>query len=61
MKPLLGDVAPFSDEERDIFAHEDTHLYALSLGFDSAADMKEWGEQVERERLAELACNNEEK
>lgn len=50
----IDDRRPFSDEERRILACEDGDLYALAWGFDSAAELKAWGEQAERGGLPEL-------
>ncbi len=36
-------------------AADQADLWANWYGFDSASDMKKWGEQAERDRLAELA------
>ncbi|WP_299085736.1 hypothetical protein [uncultured Ruegeria sp.] len=36
-------------------ANERAHLWALWYGFQDADELKEWGEQAERERLAELS------
>lgn len=49
---LDDDVFRVSDEEPSRMAREDAELYALAWGFDSAAELKEWGRQAVREGQA---------
>lgn len=43
-----------SDPHAEIVIREQADLWAMSHGFSDADDMKQWGEQIERERLAEF-------
>ena len=43
-----------SDPDAEIVIKEQADLWAMSLGFSDADDMKQWGEQMERERLAQF-------
>ena len=43
-----------SDPDSEIVIKEQADLWAMSHGFSDADDMKQWGEQIERERLAEF-------
>jgi len=42
------------DPDSEIIIKERTDLWAMSHGFSDANEMKQWGEQIERERLAEF-------
>ena len=42
----------------EILTTEEADLWAMSYGFRGAEEMKEWGEQMERERLAEKAVSS---
>ncbi|MEO9824145.1 MAG: hypothetical protein ABJF50_06985 [Paracoccaceae bacterium] len=44
-----------SDLEADYFKAENADLWAMWYGFGDADELKEWGEKMERDRLAELA------
>lgn len=44
-----------SDPDAEIVIKEQVHLRAMSNGFSDADEMKQWGEQMERERLAKFA------
>ena len=44
-----------SKSAADLMTDEQADLWAMSYGFADAREMKEWGERVERERLAESA------
>lgn len=46
--------------DRDQAAADQADLWANWYGFDSASEMKKWGEQAERERLADLAGKRDE-
>ena len=46
--------------KRDLAAADQADLWANWYGFDSASEMKKWGEQAERERLADLAGKRDE-
>ena len=41
-----------SDPDSEIVIKERADLWAMSHGFSDADEMKQWGEQMERERLA---------
>jgi hypothetical protein len=41
-----------SDPDAEIVIKEQADLWAMSHGFSDADEMKQWGEQMERERLA---------
>lgn len=41
------------DQDAEILEREQADLWAMSYGFSDAAEMKQWGEQAEREYLAE--------
>ena len=41
-----------SDPDAELLPKEQADLWAMSYGFTDADDMKQWGEQMERERLA---------
>ena len=41
-----------SDPDSEIIIKERADLWAMSHGFSDADEMKQWGEQMERERLA---------
>ena len=41
-----------SDPDAEIVMKEQADLWAMSHGFSDADEMKQWGEQMERERLA---------
>ena len=41
-----------SDPDAEILIKEQADLWAMSQGFSDADEMKQWGEQMERERLA---------
>ena len=43
-----------SDPDAEIVIEEHANLWAMSHGFSDAGEMKQWGEQMERERLAKL-------
>uniref|UniRef100_UPI004048BDAD hypothetical protein n=1 Tax=Yoonia sp. TaxID=2212373 RepID=UPI004048BDAD len=43
-----------SDADAEIVLKEQADLWAMSHGFSDADEMKQWGEQMERERLAKL-------
>ena len=43
-----------SDPDAEIVIEEQADLWAMSHGFSDADEMKQWGEQIERERLAKL-------
>jgi hypothetical protein len=43
-----------SDPDAEIVVKEQADLWAMSRGFSDADEMKQWGEQMERERLAEF-------
>ncbi|WP_299567964.1 hypothetical protein [uncultured Sulfitobacter sp.] len=42
------------DPDSEIIIKERTDLWAMSHGFSDANETKQWGEQMERERLAEF-------
>jgi hypothetical protein len=44
-----------SDPDAEIVIEEQADLWAMSHGFSDADEMKQWGEQMERERLAKFA------
>lgn len=39
----------------EVLEDEQANLWAMSYGFGDTDEMKEWGEQMERDRLAEIA------
>ncbi|WP_341235923.1 hypothetical protein [uncultured Sulfitobacter sp.] len=41
-----------SDPDAEILIEERADLWAMSHGFSDADEMKQWGKQMERERLA---------
>ncbi|SEQ79035.1 hypothetical protein [Thalassovita taeanensis] len=41
-----------SDPDAELLLKEQADLWAMSYGFIDADEMKQWGEQMERERLA---------
>jgi hypothetical protein len=43
-----------SDPDAEIVIKEQADLWAMSHGFSDADEMKQWGEQMERERLAKF-------
>lgn len=43
------------DQDAEILHKEQADLWAMSYGFGNADEMKQWGEQAEREYLAERA------
>ena len=43
-----------SDPDAELLLKEQADLWAMSYGFIDADEMKQWGEQMERERLAEF-------
>jgi hypothetical protein len=43
-----------SGPDAEIVIEEQAELWAMSHGFSDADEMKQWGEQMERERLAEF-------
>ena len=43
-----------SDPDAEIVIKEQADLWTMWHGFSDADEMKQWGEQVERERLAKL-------
>ena len=51
-------LSPHSAEETEMLMREKADLWAMSYGFRDTEEMKEWGEQVERERLAEKALSS---
>ena len=44
-----------SDPDAKIVIKEQADLWAMSHGFSDADEIKQWGEQMERERLATFA------
>lgn len=40
-------------------AEEGANFWAMSLGFNDADELRQWGEKVERNRLTELAFKKE--
>lgn len=45
---------PLPDPDTEIVLKVQADLWAMSHGFSDADEMKQWGEQMERERLAEF-------
>tara|TARA_R110001599_G_scaffold8548_1_gene41395 strand:- start:1417 stop:1581 length:165 start_codon:yes stop_codon:yes gene_type:complete len=43
-----------SDPDSELLLKEQADLWAMSYGFIDADEMKQWSEQMERERLAEF-------
>ena len=43
-----------SDPDAESVMKEQADLWAMSHGFSDADEMKQWGERMERERLAKL-------
>jgi hypothetical protein len=43
-----------SDPDAEFLIKEQAELWAMSHGFSDADEMKQWGEQMEHERLAKL-------
>ncbi len=43
-----------SDQDAEIIVKERADLWAMSHGFSDGDDMKQWGEQMECERLAKF-------
>ncbi|MCW1950226.1 MAG: hypothetical protein KIH44_002520 [Octadecabacter sp.] len=46
-----------SDSDAENVIKEQADLWAMSHGFSDVDEMKQWGEQMERERLAKFALN----
>lgn len=46
---------PFSEPETELIKMENADLWTMSYGFGDADELKDWGEQMERDRLEELA------
>lgn len=44
-----------SDPDAKIVIKEQADLWAMSHGFSDADEIKQWGEQMERERLTKFA------
>ena len=44
-----------SDPDAEFVIKEQADLWAMSHGFTDADEMQQWGEQMERERLAKFA------
>lgn len=44
-------------DDEDLLGYHNADLWALSFGFIDASELKEWGEQMERERLTEQTSN----
>ena len=51
----IGETMSMSDPDAEIVIKEQADLWAMSHGFSDADEMKQWGEQMERERLAKFA------